>query len=264
MERKDLSRHKNICLDRAVQLWQLEHSKPKPLSLKDICERIKKEYFDETGQHVNLSDSTLERRTKGGRSMEQAGEETAWLGGAEVKEVIGYMQECSGRGFPLNHKRIKEHVDEIGRAKWGDKFPEKGVGKQWTTRFVSDHHDEIQSHWSRLLDRKRARAVNPATKKVFFDMVEHVVKGEGGEDIIPDELKYGGDETGLQEGVGQSGKVFGKKGKKTQHQERSGNRENITVMVTICADGSTLEPAVIYKGKGFRTQWKQNNPANAS
>lgn len=147
-ERKDRSQNRNTCLDRAVQLWQLEHDKPNALSLKKICERVETEFFDETGQRVHLSDSTLSRRVKGGRSMEQAGEEMAWIGVSEGREVIAYIQECAGRGFPLNHKRIREHVNEIARAKWGDKFPEKGVGKHWTARFISDHHDEIQSHWS--------------------------------------------------------------------------------------------------------------------
>lgn len=82
--------------------------------------------------------------------------------------------------------------------------------------------------------------------------------------MIPPELMYGGDETGIQEASGQKEKVFGKRGKRTVHQERTGSRENITVLVTICADGSALKPAVIYKGKGFMTKWKQNNPTNAS
>lgn len=109
-ERKDRSQNRNTCLDRAVQLWQLEHDKPNALSLKKICERVETEFFDETGQRVHLSDSTLSRRVKGGRSMEQAGEEMAWIGVSEGREVIAYIQECAGRGFPLNHKRIREHV----------------------------------------------------------------------------------------------------------------------------------------------------------
>jgi hypothetical protein len=59
-------------------------------------------------------------------------------------------------------------------------------------------------------------------------------------------------------------RVIGAAKKKTQYQQRDGNRENITVMVTICADGEEIPPAVIYKGKGFSTLWHQENELKAS
>lgn len=82
--------------------------------------------------------------------------------------------------------------------------------------------------------------------------------------MIPPELHYGTDESGLQKGVGQKIRGLGAAKKKIQHQQRSGDRENITVIVTICGDGTLTAPAVIYKGKGFQAKWKQENPLNAS
>ncbi|KAE9386129.1 hypothetical protein BT96DRAFT_960643 [Gymnopus androsaceus JB14] len=61
-------------------------------------------------------------------------------------------------------------------------------------------------------------------------------------------LFYGGDETGIQSGIGTTEYVVGRKGKGVQHQQRDGNRENITVLPTICADGTNLVPAIIFKG----------------
>ncbi|KAJ3558517.1 hypothetical protein NM688_g878 [Phlebia brevispora] len=58
--------------------------------------------------------------------------------------------------------------------------------------------------------------------------------------------------------------VIGKKGKKIQHQQRNGDRETITVIPAICADGTTIPPAVIYKGQGFQVKWLQDNPLKAS
>jgi hypothetical protein len=80
---------------------------------------------------------------------------------------------------------------------------------------------------------------------------------------IPDELVYGADETGIQGGIGVTERVIGPAGAKIQHQQRSGNRENITVLPTICADGTSLAPTVIYKGDAFQTKWLQDNPLNA-
>ncbi|EIM90550.1 DDE-domain-containing protein, partial [Stereum hirsutum FP-91666 SS1] len=56
------------------------------------------------------------------------------------------------------------------------------------------------------------------------------------------------DETGIQPESGQKERVIGKAGEKSQYQQRSRSQENITVIVTICADGSSIAPAVIFKG----------------
>ena len=46
--------------------------------------------------------------------------------------------------------------------------------------------------------------------------------------------------------MGLSNEVIGTAGKCVQHQQKTGNRENITVIVTICADGTSMPPAVIF------------------
>lgn len=65
-----------------------------------------------------------------------------------INEVIYWAE----RGFPLDHRRLKEHADEIARARHGDKFPEGGVGKCWTRRFVSDHNDRLGTYWTHAMD----------------------------------------------------------------------------------------------------------------
>ena len=40
-------------------------------------------------------------------------------------------------------------------------------------------------------------------------------------------------------------------GKKVQHQQRSEEHENITVLVSICANGTLLSPVMIFKGEGY-------------
>jgi hypothetical protein len=102
------------------------------------------------------------------------------------------------------------------------------------------------------------------TKEHYFDLLEQIIEGKGGDDRIPPELIYGVDESGFQKGLGQKERVIGGSGKKRQHQQRSGDRENITVLVYICGDGTSGPPLVIYKGEAFQASWKQDNPLNAS
>jgi hypothetical protein len=58
--------------------------------------------------------------------------------------------------------------------------------------------------------------------------------------------------------------VIGAKKQGPQYQWCGENKENTTIMVAICGDGSATPPALIFKGKGFQVKWAQNNPLNAS
>jgi hypothetical protein len=49
--------------------------------------------------------------------------------------------------------------------------------------------------------------------------------------------------------------VFGPRTKTAPYQQRSGSCKNITVIVTICADGTSIPPAVIFKGNAYVTDF---------
>ncbi|KIJ96358.1 hypothetical protein K443DRAFT_74193, partial [Laccaria amethystina LaAM-08-1] len=75
---------------------------------------------------------------------------------------------------------------------------------------------------------------------------------------------YGSDEVGIQaQGGGKHKYVFGGRKKAAPYQQRAGTRDNITVIVTICADGTSTPPATIFKGSAYQVKWGENNPLNA-
>ena len=78
------------------------------------------------------------------------------------------------------------------------------------------------------------------------------------------ECIYAIDETGFMPVKAITQKVIGRAGNKSQGQKESGNRELITVLPTICADGTALPPLVIHAGHAYSVSWKQNNPLHAS
>lgn len=59
-------------------------------------------------------------------------------------------------------------------------------------------------------------------------------------------------------------RVIGVKGKTIQYQTRQGNWENIMVIVSICANESTIAPAIIYKEEAFLASWQQDNSLEVS
>ncbi|KAJ2929523.1 hypothetical protein H1R20_g7583, partial [Candolleomyces eurysporus] len=189
-------------------------------------------------------------------------ERNSLLSDEEEDELVAFALACSDQGFPLTHKRLEAHALELCRAKYGKDFND--MGHNWTDRFLIQHDKQLKACWSHALDNQRAQCTNPITKKDYFKKLKAVLDGEEGKEPIMPECIYGVDKTGIQTGVGQRERVLGRKTTKVQQQQRSGNRENITVIVTICADGTSLPPAVIFKGKAYQTSWKQNNPLNAS
>jgi len=57
--------------------------------------------------------------------------------------------------------------------------------------------------------------------------------------------------------------VVGARGTKTQHKKGGADRENVTAIITICADGTTIKPLIIYKGKNMMQKWNNNNVCDA-
>jgi hypothetical protein len=218
-------------------------------------------HFTETGKHIKLCHMTLKCLSDGGMSRERANAERAWLLDSEVDIVIDFVVEMAHRGFPLSHKRLKEHVDSICSARLGAEFPAKGVGLNWTYRFSQKYAERIKISRSRPLEDKRGRAVNPHTNKAWWKLLGETIDKYN---ITPCNI-YGTDEVGIQtQGGGEREHVFGPRTKAAPYQQRSGTRENITVIVTICADGTTTPPAVIFKGSAYQVSWGENNPFNAS
>ncbi|KAH6907752.1 hypothetical protein BKA70DRAFT_1034704, partial [Coprinopsis sp. MPI-PUGE-AT-0042] len=52
---------------------------------------------------------------------------------------------------------------------------------------------------------------------------------------------FGMDESGFPPSHQGKERVVGSRGTKTQHKQGGANRENVTALVTICADGTALQ-----------------------
>jgi hypothetical protein len=105
----------------AVLLYQQEHTKAdadgtKPLSAKGCCQKTSDSYFMESGRRLELSDSTLLCWVKGGKLKVESNADKGQLLPSKVKQVVDYAVEVANCGFPLDHHRLAEHVNEICMA----------------------------------------------------------------------------------------------------------------------------------------------------
>lgn len=81
--------------------------------------------------------------------------------------------------------------------------------------------------------------------------------------ILPGNI-YGMDESRFPPSDQGTQHVIGRRGTKTQHAQGSADRENVTAIITICADGTVLKPSIIFKGQNIMKKWGDNNVSGAS
>jgi arginine decarboxylase-like protein len=77
-------------------------------------------------------------------------------------------------------------------------------------------------------------------------------------DILPKNL-YNMDEKGVQLGIGVKVAVMVNKDQKMAYSIEDGNQELVTVIKAICADSSTVHPAVIFQVKRQNAEWGQQS-----
>lgn len=189
----------------AVALYRNNRSLPKAqhLSLRETCFQISSRHHQRTGQWLELDKTTLSRLAADPdyRTLSQFNASKSWLTSEENDEIVTFAIELADRGFPLNHVRLRELVDDLLRKRLGPEFP--GVGKNWTDRFVTRNRDRLGTYWSRSLESQRGRAVNPHTHAAWFDMLETTINQYN---ISPDCI-YGSDEVGFTSSLGQKERV---------------------------------------------------------
>jgi hypothetical protein len=163
--------------------------------------------------------------------------------------LVDWVKVMGRRGIPLTATAITDYVaDIVGHA----------VGESWVRRFKA-RHPELKVKWSSTLEKCRAASLNPTLVNEFYNLLEETINMYN----IPAENIYNMDEKGIQLGIGQKVKAFVDRDQKDVYSIQDGNRELVTVIETVSADGSCLQPSVIFQGKRRDLEWGRNNPCNA-
>lgn len=128
--------------------------------------------------------------------------------------------------------------------------PPPTVGSNWPDNFIR-RHPELRTRLSIRYDYQRALNEDPSTVQRTID-----------ENGIQLEDIYNFDETGFAMGLISTQKVV-TRAEMYGHGRRllqPGNREWVTVIEAIGADGYSLPPCVIFKGKVAVAGWFDNLP----
>ncbi|KAL5501527.1 hypothetical protein ACEPAH_8787 [Sanghuangporus vaninii] len=133
------------------------------------------------------------------------------------------------------------------------------LGKTWFRKYLKRNSD-VKLLWTVPLESCRAQALNRSTVKGYFDLLSGII---GKYNISPSNI-YNMDEKGIQLGIGGRARVLVDRNQKTVRMVQDGNKELVTIIECVCADGLALQPLFIMKGMRTSPSWASDNPIQAS
>jgi hypothetical protein len=187
----------------------------------------------------DVNQVTLRRRWKGVQAPRETKNITQQnLSPQQELGLVEYINELTDFGIPPTRDMIRN---------FGSAVAERDLSESWVQRFIERNRDHLISRWSTGIDRNRHQADTLDKYDNWFDLLHSKIE----EHKIEPRLLYNMDEKGFMIGVEKRSKrwfskqVFLHGG--IQKALQDGNRDWITALCTICADGTTLPPALIYE-----------------
>jgi hypothetical protein len=207
--------------------------------------------YRKLAEHYGCSHSALSKRHQGvSGSRSTKAENQQALHPQQEQELLQYIKRLTERGLPPSRAMIGRFASDIAK---------KELGKGWVDRYIKRYDVHLISRWATGIDRSRHQADSQSKYSLYFELLRSKLSQY---DIEPCNM-YNMDEKGFMLGVlTRSKRVFSKRlyeeGKIKAHIQ-DGSREWITLLACICADGSRLEPSLIYQSASSSIQdsWLQ-------
>jgi hypothetical protein len=193
--------------------------------------------------------STLTNRFNGVRTRKEAHAHQQNLAPAQEEVLVEWIKVMGRRGVPFTQRALQDFAEDICR---------RPIGDSWPKRFLA-RHPELKVKWTTSLESCRAQALNPTVVGEYFSLLRETME----EYQIKPENIYNMDEKGVQLSIGSRVAALVDRDQKSAYQLEDGNRELITIIETICADGTALQPSVIFQGAQRNLEWGRTNPCNA-
>jgi hypothetical protein len=203
----------------------------------------------EAARAFGVSKTTLTARFNGRKTRIKAHEDERKLSVGCEHALVEWVAEMGRRYMPLHASAVAAHASLISG---------EPVGESWVHRFRS-RHPELKVRWATGLEKCRAQALNRAAVDGFRDTLEELLERYN---IQPWNL-YNMDEKGIQLGMGQRVRAFVDRDQKCVFQVEDGDRELVTIIECISADGHAIRPSVVFKGARRNMEWGRDNPCQA-
>jgi hypothetical protein len=236
----------------AHQLAPFTTTSTMPVTYHEIEERIGEAVAHiQKNPHSNISKiarefdvpcQRLRYRLKTGKSKITENGQNKKLSPAEELALCHFLDRLDATGFPARIPFIKGFANDLLRRNHTDPTTDPpSVSHMWPQRFL-DRHPEYSVRKLKPLAIERQKTHTIGDLEGHFERFKAAVAEYG---ILPDDL-YNMDETGFRIGVGRAHKIVTRRNNKERlYLSDPNNRESITSIETICADGSEIPPLVI-------------------
>ncbi|KAG6997271.1 hypothetical protein FocnCong_v015272 [Fusarium oxysporum f. sp. conglutinans] len=193
-----------------------------------------------------ISEPRLRRRRNGIQSRRDFIPKSRKLSDLEEKIIVQFILDLDSRGFPSRLRFVEEMANSLLADR--DASP---VGKRWAHNFVK-RQPELKTRLFRKYDYQRAKCEDLSIIRGWFRLVQNTIAKYG---IRSDDI-WNFDETGFMMGAIMAGMVV--TGSERQGKPKSvqpGNREWITVIQAINAEGQSIAPFIIGAGQYHLANW---------
>ncbi|KAG7001033.1 hypothetical protein FocnCong_v013526 [Fusarium oxysporum f. sp. conglutinans] len=189
---------------------------------------------------------TLRNRQNGIQSRDAWVPKSRRLTDLEEQIIVQFLLDLDSRGFPA---RLR-FVEEIANSLLADRDASP-VGKRWAHNFVK-RQPELKTRLFRRYDYQRAKCEDPTIICGWFRLVQNTIAKYG---IRSDDI-WNFDETGFMMGLIMAGlAVTGSERQGRPKSVQPGNREWITVIQAINAEGQSIAPFIIGAGQYHLAKW---------
>jgi hypothetical protein len=166
--------------------------------------------------------------TRTGASQQQQN-----LSPQQEKELVQYIKEITKQGLPPTRTMIQNFASAVATSL---------VSTRWISRFIACHKAKLTSKWTVGMDRNRVKADNRGSYCHYFEPLHANIRQYN---VEPRHI-YNMDEKGFLVGItSRQRRVFSRhlwEQKRVPAGFQDGSREWVTVLATVCADGSSLDP----------------------
>ncbi|KAM5514685.1 transposase [Fusarium oxysporum f. sp. phaseoli] len=179
---------------------------------------------------------TLGRRRNGIHSKRDITTKSRNLSDLEEQTIVQFILDLDSRGFPPR----RDFVEKMANSLLADReaLP---VGKLWVHNFIQ-RQPELKACRFRRYDYKRAKCEDPTIIQGWFRLVENTIAKYGIQ--LADIWNF--DETGFMMGMIEPGMVVTSSERRGMPKKiQPGNREWITVIQAVNAEGQSIAPFII-------------------
>jgi hypothetical protein len=197
--------------------------------------------YAQIAKKYGVEPTTLRRRHQGLTTSRAAYHENRQaLHPQQEIELIQHIDRTSKQGLPPSRDMVRR------LASW---LAQKELGYHWVDRFVQRYPDLLKRKLVTTIDRNRHRADSKLKYKLYFGLLRDKLDQHR---VEPRHI-YNMDEKGFMIGVqSRSKRIFSRASLESGIRRsliQDGNRDWITLIACICADGSYLDPSFIYQGQ---------------